>query len=160
MTSFWHRCVNCTDAWYGVPLFLFLKLAPITGLYLIVLIFQIRVTSPPIPCFIMYAQLIVVAFDSNSSLSSVSSRNLTLDLKIILTLYGLFNLDFCRYDLLPPFCISSNLKPIHSFFLGYISVFYPIFLIFLTWVCVEAHGHNFRPLVWLWRPFHRCFVQL
>ena len=33
-------------------------------------------------------------------------------------------------------------------------------LIFLTWVCVELHGRNFRPLVWLWRPFHRCFVRL
>ena len=33
-------------------------------------------------------------------------------------------------------------------------------LIFLTWACVELHGCNFRPLVWLWRPFHRCFVWL
>ena len=33
-------------------------------------------------------------------------------------------------------------------------------LIFLTWVCVELHGHNFRPLVLLWRPFYRCFVHL
>ena len=33
-------------------------------------------------------------------------------------------------------------------------------LIILTWVCVELHGRNFRPLVWLWRPFHRCFVRL
>ena len=31
---------------------------------------------------------------------------------------------------------------------------------FLTWVCIELHGRNFRPLVWLWRPFHRCFVRL
>ena len=42
----------------------------------------------------------------------------------------------------------------------YISVVYPLFLIFLTWVCIELHGRNFRPLVWLWRPFHRCFVRL
>ena len=33
-------------------------------------------------------------------------------------------------------------------------------LIFLTWACVELHGHNFRPLVLLWRPFHRYFVLL
>ena len=26
--------------------------------------------------------------------------------------------------------------------------------------CVELHGHNFRPIVCLWRPFHRCFVRL
>ena len=56
--------------------------------------------------------------------------------------------------------MSSKLKFIHLAFLGYISAFYPILLIFLTWVCVELHGRNFRPLVWLWRPFHRCFVRL
>ena len=33
-------------------------------------------------------------------------------------------------------------------------------LIFLTWHCIKLHGPNFRPLVWLWRPFHTCFVLL
>ena len=44
--------------------------------------------------------------------------------------------------------------------LGYISAFYTIILTILTWICVELHGRNFRPLVWVWRPFHRCFVRL
>ena len=157
VTSFGYKCANCTDAWYGVPLFLFLEFVPITVFYVLVLTFQISITSPPMPCLIMYSQLIVIAFDSTSF---VISRDMTLDLKIVLTLYCLFNLDFCRYDLLPPFCVSSRLKSIHTFFLGYISAFYPILLICLTWVCVELHGRNFRPLVWLWRPFHRCFVHL
>ena len=56
--------------------------------------------------------------------------------------------------------MSNKLKPIHSFFLGYISACYPIVLICLTWVCVDLHDRNFRPLVWLWRPFHRYFVRL
>ena len=156
-TSFVYKCANCTDAWYGVPLFLLLEFVPITALYLIVLTFQISIKSPPMPCFIMYSQLIVIAFDSTSF---VFSRDITLDLKVFLTLYGLFNLNFLFYDFLPPFCVSSRLKSIHSFFLGYISAFYLILLICLTWVCVELHGRNFRPLVWLWRPFHRCFVRL
>ena len=61
---------------------------------------------------------------------------------------------------LPPYCLSSKLKPIHIALFGYISAFYPILLICLTWFSVELHGRNFRPLVWLWRPFHRCFVRL
>ena len=71
----------------------------------------------------------------------------------------MFNLDFFHY-VLPPFCISSRLRPIHIFSLGYISAFYPFLLILLTWFCVELHGRNFRPIVWLWRPFHGCFVRL
>ena len=166
MTSFGYRCVNCSDAWYGMPLFLILKLVPITVLYLIILIFQISIISAPMPCFIMYAQLLAVVIDSNSSVPITKAIltenwNLRLDMQIIISLYGLFNLDFCHYvNIFPPYCLSNKLKFIHIAFIDYISAFYPIALIILTWLCVELHGHNFRPLVWLWRPFHRCFVRL
>ena len=39
VTSFGYRCANCTDAWYGVPLFLFLEFVPITIFYIICLAF-------------------------------------------------------------------------------------------------------------------------
>ena len=86
VTSFRHRCVNCTDGWYGVPLFLFLELAPITVLYFVILAFQIKVLSAPMPCFIMYAQLVVIVFDSDSYFSLSHSWNITLDMKIMLIL--------------------------------------------------------------------------
>ena len=154
--------VNCTDAWYRVPLFLFLEFVPVTIFYLVILVFQISITSAPLPCFIMYVQFIVIALDSNVSLQTFLNNNLDfrLDMKIVLSLYGLFNLDFFRYSILPPYCISSAIKPIYLASLGYISVFYPIIIIFLTWLCVKLHGRNCRPLVWLWRPFHRYSVQL
>ena len=166
VTSFGYRCANCTDAWYGLPLFLLLEFAPITVFYIICLAFRISVTSAPLPCFIMYAQIIVATFDSATSttptLYKVISKEIwghRLDIKIALTIYRVFNLEFGHY-LLPPYCLSSKLKFIHVAYLGYISAFYPLLLIFLTWLCVELHGRNFRPLVWLWRPFHRCFVRL
>ena len=33
-------------------------------------------------------------------------------------------------------------------------------LIVVTWICIELHDRNFRVIVYLWRPFHRCFVRL
>ena len=166
VTSFGYRCANCTDALYGVPLFLFLKFAPITVFYIICLAFQISVTSAPMPCFIMYAQIIVVTFDFTTTNTLVLYKiiprdNLDhrLDIKIALILYRVFNLDIGHY-LLPPYCLSSKIKFIHEAYLGYISAFYPPLLILLTWICIELHGRNFRSLVWLWRPFHRCFVRL
>ena len=166
MSSFGYRCANCTDAWYGVPLFLFLELVPIAVFYIICLAFHISVTSAPMPCFIMHAQIIVTTFDFATSdtpmLKKIIPKQLwdrRLDMYIILLLYRVINLEFGHY-LLPPYCLSSKLKFIHVAYLGYISAFYPPLLIFLTWACVELHGRNFRPLVWLWRPFHRCFVRL
>ena len=164
-TPFGYRCVNCTDARYGVPLFLFLEFVPITAFYVIVLAFQISTTSAPMPCFILCSQFIVIAFYSIDILHAQNKLLITdqwdirLDMKIVLALYQVLNLDLGQ-NLLAPYCVSNKLKFIHIAFLGYISAFYPIVLIFLTWVCVELHGRNFRPLVWLWRPFHRCFVRL
>ena len=166
VTSFRYTCANCTDAWYGVPLFLFLEFVPITVFYLIILVFQISVTSAPMPCFIMYAQFIIsilnVSFYSHSSIKDetfVKDGEFRSDMKIIYTFYGLFNLDFVHFVILP-FCVSSKLKIFYTAFFGYISVIYPVWLICLTWACVELHDRNFRPLVWMWRPFHRCSVRL
>ena len=161
VTSFRHRCVRCTGTWYGVPLFLFITFAPITVFYSIVLIFQIKVLTAPMPCFIMYAQFIVVLFDADNYTSFIDPWNHTLDIKIMLMLYGIFNFSFDHLvDFLQPYCLSENLNFFHLALLNYIAAFYPIALIFLTWLCVELHGRNFRPLVWLWKPFHRCFVRL
>ena len=172
VTSYGYKCANCTNAWYNIPLFLFIQFVPITVIYVIILVFRISVTSPPMPCFIMYAQIFGLTFQW--ALNSLAAResyshefffttegDVRLDMKILSTFYGLFSyLDVFQY-VLPPLCLSSKLRQIHAvFLLGYISVFYPIFLIVLTWVCVHFHDNNFRPLVWLWRPFHKCFVRL
>ena len=94
VTSFGYRCTNCTDALYGVPLFLFLEFAPITVFYIICLAFQISVTSAPMPCFIMYAQIIVVTFDFTTTNTQVlykiiprDNLDRRLDIKIALILY-------------------------------------------------------------------------
>ena len=167
-----NECYSCKDTWYNVLLYLSLNFIPLTLFYLLILVFQVRLTSAPMTCFIMYSQLIVLAFYEECGLASVntvsvfsqmkytdSGNTLRTGTKILLTIYGVFNLDFFHY-VLSPFCISSQLRPIHVFSLGYVSAFYPFLLILLTWLCVELHGRNYRPIVCLWRPFHGCFVYL
>jgi len=57
-----------------------------------------------------------------------------------------------------PFCVSPNWTNLHAFALEYIEAFYPLIFILLTYICIKLHDHNFRPVVLLWKPFHRCFV--
>ena len=78
---------------------------------------------------------------------------------VVIAFYDMWNLDFFKY-ILPPFCLSSHLKQTHIALFGYISVIYPLCLIIITLMCIELHGHNFLPIVWLWRPFHKYFVKL
>ena len=37
LTSYWHRCANCTNAWYGVPLLLLTEFIPITVKFCVLL---------------------------------------------------------------------------------------------------------------------------
>ena len=160
------ECTECAGAWYGVPLFLFLEMFPLTVLYLVILLFQVNITSGSITCFIFCSQIVVIALDRifgsgddpqiNNVIYPVSNHAISKwFFNIIITFYDVWNLRFFR-NVLPPFCISSGLKPIHITFLDYISVFYPMCLIFLTWACIELYDRKFHLLVWLWKPFHRC----
>ena len=79
--------------------------------------------------------------------------------KINVFFYGLWNLDLLRY-VAPPFCVNRNFKLMHTILLGYVSVLYPLRLIALTWLCIKLHDENFKPVVWLWRPFHYCLVKI
>ena len=116
-------CHFCQDTWHEIILYLALEFIPITIFYLLILIFQIRLTSAPMTCFIMYSQLIVQAFNGEcasqwapSLFSKIKygygSGTLRMGTKNLLTVYGVFNLDFFHY-ILPPFCISSKLRPFH-----------------------------------------------
>ena len=162
-----NHCYECRGTYQGVMLNLAITILPLTLLYLLILIFQIRMTSAPIPCFVMYSQLIVIAFSYTQSISSdelptvifTKTGNTRAVTKLILVLYGIFDLDFISHAV-PPFCVSKDLRLYHRVFLGYITAFYPIMLIIITWICIELHDRNFRMIVFLWRPFHRCFVQL
>ena len=170
LTSFgfqYFECSNCSNAWYGIPLYLLVEFVPVTIFYFAVLILQVNITSAPMTCFIMYSQIIVLAYDNIfggnepevRDVLLLVSKHSELWFSLMMTAYDVWNLRFFHY-LLPSFCISESVKQIHLTFLGCISVFYPLFLIALTWLCVELHDRGFRPLTYLWQRFHRCFFRI
>ena len=166
VTSYGYQCSKCVHNWQGILLYLLLEFVPITLLFLVILVFQIDLVTPPIPCFIMYCQLVYsglhyYAADDRSArqVMFTESHTLRLGTKILLSLCGIMNLDFFLY-FLPRFCVSSRLKIIHIGFLSYLKALYPLMLILFTWICIKLHNHNFRLIVYLWKPFRRCFVQL
>ena len=160
ITSFGFPCSNCTSTWYGVPLFLFLEFVPSTIFYVIVVTFGFSITSAPMTSYILYAQLAAHLFTVFTVLTAVveneyGSGVINL-IKVIASLYGIWNLDFLRY-IIPPFCISPQLKLLHVFFLYYISAFYPLCLIGVTWICIELYSRNFKPITLVWKYARRCF---
>ena len=156
VTSIGYICSNCTGAWYGVPLYLLLEFVSITLFYILVLVCQISVTSSPLTYCVMYSQLVVFAFSVYPLTKfKMSSKEITI-VKILLTLHGIWNLDFFLY-ILPPFCVSQNIKFFHVVLLKYISAIYPVLLIVLTWLVIEMHSRNFKLIVWLWDKINCSF---
>ena len=162
-----NKCYDCTgrSIIHHLMLYVIVEFVPLTLFYLFILIFRVSFTSAPMTCFLFYSQMIVVVFnylweeDLLLTIFYTESGDLRSMSKLILVLYGIFNLD-SLFHAFPPFCISTHLKPVYRNLLGYTSAFYPLFLIFWTWFCIKLHDNNFKPLVILWNPLHRYFVRL
>ena len=108
-------CSECTGVWYGVPLYLLLEMLPLTVLYLVILLFQINITSGSITCFILYSQLIVIAFDhifggddlKVSDIIFAASEHSKWFFMVIMTCYDVWNLRFFR-NVLPSFALAVD----------------------------------------------------
>ena len=155
------KCEKCRDeyvAWYWL-LYLLLELVPLTVFYLMVILLNIHVTSPPFTAFVYFCQFFTLFFKEsvyfNVGVIRYSSK---IFLYIISTLISIWNLDIFR-SVVPPFCVSSKLTDVDVVLLDYISVLYPLLLILITYIGIELHARNFSPVVTMWKPFHRCFSK-
>ena len=159
--SYTLKCSKCWGHGYGWALYYFLELFPITVMYFLVVIFHIRATSSPLSALVFMSQIVVYTIRLNVPIHMYIENEVTgfpyVALQVLLVLCGIWSLDFFR-SVIPPFCVSSNIKTAHALALEYIVAFYPIVLILLTCVCIKLHDNNFRLVVWLWKPFYKHFV--
>ena len=154
ITSPTFKCSDCSTAWYGVPLYLLLELVPVTVFYLIVLIFQLNLTSAPMTSFICYSNIFL--FVLNFNIVSLHQLQAT---RIILTLFhGIWSLDFFRYAI-PPFCVSPKLKIIHALYLQSVSAIFPFVLITITWICIKLHSRDYKIATRPWQLLTRVIFK-
>ena len=150
-------CLACLVSFGGWLLYIFLAVFPTTIFFLIVIIFQVRVTSAPMNAFIFSCQVIVNLVNTQPYTFFTTSPFVHTVIIVCCTLFGFWNLDFFRY-VIPSFCVSDQLTPIQVIALEFVVAFYPLLLIFTTYICVELHAKDYRLIVWLWRPFRRCLA--
>ena len=162
VASIGYQCADCTNSWYGVPLYLLLQFVPVTVFYLFVLYFKMSLTCAPMTGFILYCQLMALTYKQHDQLRlNLTNKNAFTQyyLSILASLCGIWNLDFFYY-VLPPFCVSPHLKNIHILFFNYFTSFYTFCLITITWICISLYSRNCQPFVLLWSKFKKCFVSI
>ncbi len=153
-------CVECHDTtWPWWVLFLCLEFIPVTIFYFINLVCQVSFARAPFKCFIFVSQ---ISFWTMANVKSVIVIRNKLGLfgrvffDAVKFLNGIWSLDF--FSVFPPFCISTYFNSIHLLYVWYLAALYPLFLVFLTFVVHKLHDRNFKPIIYLWRPFRRCFI--
>ena len=52
-----------------------------------------------------------------------------------------------------------NVIPLHILVLDYLVAVYPMLLMAVAYTVVQLHDSGFRPLLYIWKPFHRYFVR-
>ena len=152
-------CVECTHS--GWLKYLAIEYIPNTIFLLAIVIFGVNVISGPINAFIYFSQA-STAYVNIALAEDVLKRQGTLSYSVrpvqaISSIYGIWNLRFF-HDITPAFCLTKHISHLEGIALQYIIAVFPLFLVVALYVCIELHARNFRPLVWCWKPFHKCFV--
>ena len=152
-------CVKCRDDRLGWVFYLGLIMIFVIIFYVIIVLLNIKATSPPFTGFVLMCQTycIIDRIFVPMTMKIVTHSHLKILLHLVRMLCGIWNLDFFRH-LIPPFCVSRHLNNLRALTLEYFYVLYPLFLISATFVCIELHARNFKLIVIIWKPFHKLFV--
>ena len=147
-------CAKCSNATtLNVIKFVAAAFIPLTVFYLLVVFFKFNANSPALQVYILGAQM----FGAPASCRYIIVQyGTSIYLALMTTFVGIWNLDFFRLHYKG---ICLPISSLTALSLDYAIAFYPLFLIFLTFLATELHARGFRIVVFLWSPFRRMFRQ-
>ena len=140
-----YECVNCTDVNVVGNIFKYLSIVyiPIIVIFVVIILFGVRLTSAPANAFILYSQIISSTFnldaDGQIPLVLIAGRHKNALLKAYRIPYGIFNLEFLEI-LIPPFCIGTGLDTLAVLSLEYAVAFVPLLMILIAVTIVKIAG--------------------
>lgn len=139
-------CGKCTAGrLQNVVKFVAIMFVPLTAFYLLVLLFKVSATSPPLSTYVIFSQCISEPISTRMALRSVQKfTKLNILARGVLSAYGVWNLDFFR-SFSPPICL--DIPTLLTLALDYTSAFYSLFLILLTYLLIKLYASNVRVLV-------------
>ena len=132
-----YKCVNCTDVNVVRSIFKYISIVyiPIIFIFIIVILFGVRLTSAPANAFILYSQIISSTFnldaDGQIPLVLITGGHTGALLKAYRIPYGIFNLELID-NLISPFCIGTGLDTLGVISLEYAVAFAPLLMIIIA----------------------------
>ena len=165
VTSLTPKCIKCKFSLLpaiDLLLYLTIELLPITAFFIVIVIFRINIMSGPLMGYFIFCQAYAtttnIYYEIYASLFRYSGPFTNGLLYLSYTLSSLWGL--CSFNILPPICISPRISLMDAIAMKCIRVLYPLVLVPITYFCIELHARNFKPVVYLWKPFSTCLNKV
>ena len=158
-----HKC-SPSEAKHNWVFYLLTEFLPILIFFLVVLFFNVSVSSGPANAFVFFAQVLTTVFevdgDGSIQLNNITNSSYTSYVlkAIYIVPYDIWNQNFF-HPLLPKFCLSSEISTLQLQSTGYVTAFFPLLLVVFSSLLVWAYGRGFVPIVFVCRPVHKCFAR-
>ena len=153
--SFGSQCVSCSVL--NVLYYLLLQYAPVTIIFLGIIMLRITLVSPPMAHYVMYCNIVHFLLKLNAGFYAFyasTNTHVMIVIRIILTLNSLWTFD-PLYFLSPPLCISQHFHEVYIPFLETMAALYPFTLLLLTYILIELYARDCKPVVTMWKVIYR-----
>ncbi len=154
--SFDMTCIQCTGS-VGKQWFQYLLSAffPLTLFCILIMILKVNIYSSQLQGFVLYSQFMTISALSRILFRVSQTRGVVLFqiVKLFSAIYGIWNLDFFKMYY-PGYCLKIG--SLASLSLNFAIALYPMVFMAFTLVLVKLYDQNFKPLVFLWKPFGVC----
>lgn len=153
-----YMCVKCPPnrGSYSWVFYLLTEILPLTLFFIVLVVFNVSLTSATANAFIFFSQTISATF----SIYNVNSSPYSILRSVYLAIYGIWNLDILNVVPFFQYCLHPEMKTISLIALEYVIAIYPLVLIVVIYGFVAAYNYDVRPVTWLCRPVYHCSIRI
>ena len=149
--SFDLTCVKCHRILWNWFRYVMAAFIPLTLFSFFILFFKINTTSGHSNVVICFCQSLSIPAWSRLLLTVVHSDSDRIKVtKVVLSIYGIWNLDFFR-PFYSDLCLGIGILPTLS--LDYVIAVYPLLLMIFSYLLIVLYDRNYRVVTIMWRPF-------
>ena len=154
--SFDLACVKCYNIRWNCFRYVMVAFIPLTLFSFFILFFKINTTSGHINVVIYVCQSLSIPVWSRLILTNILyySSAYVMSTKTIMSIYGIWNLDFFR-PFYSDLCLGIGILP--TLALDYVIAVYPLLLMIITYLLIVLYDRNYRVVTIMWGPFRLLF---
>ena len=134
-----YHCGESTHCQYGPLLYIVSEIIPVTGIFLVILFFNINLTSGALYSFIFYSQIVNNHY-GNSIYQSYNGPLIYL-LHAFKIIYGIFDLEIFEIDQLS-FCLFKDATIMDLMLIKYLTTLYALLLIIITILVLKFNSFH------------------